>query len=214
MRLRTYNRRLEKSVASFNVPQFLKLTWIYELPWGPGKPLNVGGLLGNIIGGWTATGIHNYRSGDALQITTGGFRTDALFNGTIRPDLVTGLPIVLDSSAAVQIVGTGGGQYLNPAAFTQPPSTANGVPLRLGTAPRFLPNVRGPASISEDFGLMKRFTFTESSNLEFRAEAFNAFNRAVPGNPELNITNAATFGRITSIRSGPRSLQLSLRFAF
>ena len=51
-------------------------------------------------------------------------------------------------------------------------------------------------------------------NLEFRAEAFNAFNRAVPGNPELNITNAATFGRITSIRSGPRSLQLALRFAF
>ena len=51
-------------------------------------------------------------------------------------------------------------------------------------------------------------------NLEFRAEAFNVFNRAVPGNPELNITNAATFGRITSIRSGPRSLQLALRFAF
>ncbi|HYI95123.1 MAG TPA: carboxypeptidase regulatory-like domain-containing protein [Bryobacteraceae bacterium] len=209
-----YNRRLEKSVASFNVPQFFKFTWIYELPWGPGKPLNIGGIAGNIIGGWTATGIHNYRSGDALQISTGGFRTDALFNGTIRPDLVTGVPIVLESDAAVQIVGTGGGQYLNPAAFAQPPRTANGVPLRLGTAPRFLPDVRGPASYSEDLGLSKRFNFTESMNLEFRAEAFNVFNRAVPGNPELNITNAATFGRITSIRSGPRSLQLALRFAF
>jgi hypothetical protein len=209
-----YNRRLEKSVASFNVPQFLKVTWIYELPWGPGKPLNIGGTLGNIVGGWTLTGIHNYRSGDALQITTGGFRTDALFNGTIRPDLVPGVPIILDSDAAVQIVGTGGGQYLNPAAFAQPPRTANGVPLRLGTAPRYLPNVRGPAAFSEDFGLMKQINFGEEANIQFRAEAFNAFNRAVRGNPELNITNAATFGRITAIRSGPRSIQLALRLSF
>lgn len=209
-----YNRRLEKSVAMLHVPQYAKFTWIYELPWGPGKPLNVGGVLGNVIGGWTATGIHNYRSGDPLQITTGGFRTDALFNGTIRPDLIPGVPIILDSDAIAQIGGVTGGQYLNPAAFAQPPRTANGVPLRLGTAPRYLPNVRGPASLSEDFGLMKRFTFSEDSNLEFRAEGFNVFNRAVLGNPNTDITNAATFGRITSIRSGPRSVQLSLRFSF
>jgi hypothetical protein len=61
---------------------------------------------------------------------------------------------------------------------------------------------------------MKQINFGEEANIQFRAEAFNAFNRAVRGNPELNITNAATFGRITAIRSGPRSIQLALRLSF
>ena len=34
-------------------PHFLKLTWIYELPIGPGKAIDVDGVLGQIVGGWT-----------------------------------------------------------------------------------------------------------------------------------------------------------------
>ncbi len=206
-----YNRGLEKSVASFHVPQSFKATWIYELPIGPGKALNIGGLAGRLIGGWIATGVHNYRSGDALSITTSGPRADALFNGTIRPDLIAGVPIVIDKGGPIQF-GTGT-PYLNPAAFQQVPLTANGIPLRLGTAPRILPNIRGPHYSTEDFGVSKRFGFTETAYVEFKADAFNALNRAGRGNPTTNITSPQ-FGLITGTQQGPRSLQLSLRVNF
>ena len=140
-----------------------------------------------------------------------GGSSEALFNGTIRPDIVLGQPIVIDTGAKVAF-GTGT-PYLNPAAFSQVPATAQGVPLRLGTAPRFLPNVRGPSFHGEDFGVAKKFVFLEKRSIEFRADAFNAFNRAGRGDPDTDITST-TFGRITGARQGPRSLQLQLRLAW
>jgi len=39
-----YNRKAEKAIASFDFPQVVKLTWIYELPFGRGRKwLNAGG---------------------------------------------------------------------------------------------------------------------------------------------------------------------------
>ena len=54
--------------ANRHFPHFLKLTWIYEVPIGPGKSIDVDGVLGQIVGGWTITGIHNYRSGNTLSV--------------------------------------------------------------------------------------------------------------------------------------------------
>jgi len=206
-----YNRGLERSVASFNVPQFFKLTTVYELPIGPDKLINIRGLPGKILGGWTATGIQNYRSGGALAIGTSGLRGDAIFNGGFRPDVIAGVPQVIDQGRAIAFGS--GTPYLNPAAFAQIPSTAGGIPLRLGTAPRYLPGTRGPARVSEDAGLQKRFAFTETSNIEFRADAFNIFNRAGRGDPITDVTSPL-FGRITGPAYGPRSLQLELRVNF
>ena len=206
-----YNRRLERSVESFNVPQYLKLSWVYELPIGPHKTLNVTGFAGKIIGGWTITGIQSYRSGNALQIGTSGLRGDAIFNGGFRPDLIPGVPIVTDQDGPVAF-GTGT-QYLNPAAFAQVPRTANNVPLRLGTAPRYLPNVRGPAIGGENFGIMKHVDFRETRNIEFRGDFSNAFNRAGRGDPVTDVTSPL-FGKITGARYGPRNIQLEARITF
>src|SRR5262249_4707635 len=46
-----FNRRLERSIINYDYPHFFKLTWIYELPIGPGKAVRVGALAGRIIGG-------------------------------------------------------------------------------------------------------------------------------------------------------------------
>jgi hypothetical protein len=61
--------------------------------------------------------------------------------------------------------------------------------------------------------LKKSLAFTETKNLEIRADFFNAFNRAGRGNPVTNITDPL-FGRITGARFGPRSIQLEARFNF
>jgi hypothetical protein len=206
-----YNRKLERSVASFNTPQFLKVTWIYELPVGPGKLVNISGVAGKIIGGWTLTGIHNYRSGDALAISTSGL-TNPLFSGNIRPDLIVGVPIVIDTGKSVTF-GAAGTPYLNPAAFAQVPRTSQNIPLRLGTAPRFLPNVRGPHHFNEDFGLMKKFLIREKMDAQIRADFINAFNRSGRGNPDTDITSPL-FGMITGFQNGGRSIQLEARFTF
>ncbi len=206
-----YDRRLERTIAAFNVPHFVKLTWIYELPFGKGRRWLNDGILSSIFGGWGVTGIHQYRSGNPLSISGSGPVT-ALFNGTIRPDWIQGVPVVLNSDADVQTNGTGA-QYLNPAAFALVPRTGNNIPLRLGTAPPRLPNVRGPAIFSEDFGLEKKFQISETMDFELRADFFNAFNRGGRGDPVTEITSPQ-FGRITGSRWGPRNIQIQARFSF
>ena len=209
-----YNRRLERSVAEFNFPQYFKLTWIAELPFGRGRRFDMGAVGNAIVGGWNVTGIHNYRSGGPLSISMGGFRTDAIFQGNLRPDSLTGAePVLNTGSLNVLTPANGTIQYLNPAAFRAVPLTPNGVPTRLGTAPRLLPNVRGYHFFGEDFGIEKRFEFGEKRAVEFRADAFNAFNRAGRGSPVTDVTSPL-FGRITGPQQGPRNVQLSLRLDF
>jgi hypothetical protein len=187
-------------------PHFLKLTWIYELPIGPGKAVDVNGVLGQIVGGWTITGIHNYRSGGTLTVS------DSRMNGAgfpIRPDVVSGVdPIIFDGSHLDIVNGT---PYLNPAAFATQPLTAQGIPTRLGTAPVVL-DVRGPMFLSEDLGLMKRFGAGDRA-FEFRVDLVNALNRSGLGGPMTDIANP-NFGRIFGIGIGARRLQLSLRATF
>jgi hypothetical protein len=205
-----YNRRLEKSVVDYNFPQVFKFTWIYALPFGKGKLIPMNGVTDAILGGWTFTGVHNYTSGNPISVSISGYN-NAIFSGTIRPDLLTGVPVVIDTGAAVQT--NGGTPYLNPAAFKGVPATANAIPTRLGTAPRVLPNVRGPRVSSEDIGMQKRFAINEETRFEFRMDAFNIFNRAGRGGLNTDVASPL-FGRLTGQQYGPRSVQLSLRFEF
>jgi hypothetical protein len=68
-----YNRRLEKSTTDYNFPNVFKLTWIYNLPIGKNKLIPVSGLAEKVIGGWTMTGVHNYRSGDPISVGISGY---------------------------------------------------------------------------------------------------------------------------------------------
>jgi len=208
-----YQPGLEKSIASFDYPQFLKLTWIYDLPLGRGKRwLNSGGALDKLLGGWHITGIQQYYSGNPLEIFDSNLRwTTSIGNGGVRGDVLPGVNQVLGRQG--QIDSNNGSQYLNPDAFADPPLTASGVyPLRLGTAPRRLPNVRGPAHQSEDFGILKDTKLTERFVLKFRADFFNVFNRTGWGDPGTDL--AYDFGKVFGVAHGPRNIQMSLRLDF
>lgn len=206
-----YNRRLEKSVVDFNFPSVLKLTWIYVLPFGRDKLIPLGGFAEKVLGGWTMTGVHNYRSGDPISIGISGYNNQ-IFSGGIRPDWLTNVPSVIDTGAAVQT--SGGTPYLNPAAFGRLPATSNAIVTRLGTAPRVLPNVRGPQFSSEDIGITKSVMFKERMKVEIRADAFNVMNRAGRGGLNTDVNNTQLFGRLTGQQYGPRSIQLAARFEF
>ena len=108
--------------------------------------------------------------------------------------------------------GGPGDPYLNPAAFSQIPRSPNGVPTRLGTAPKML-DIRGFHQFGEDLGLRKKFNFSEQRSFEVRADFFNPFNRAGRGDPVTNITNPL-FGKITGAQRGPRNIQIEARVTF
>lgn len=209
-----YNRGLERSVASFDHTQQLRLTWIYELPFGKGRAyLNKGGFVNQVLGGWTVTANQQYQSGDPLSIGTSIDTSGYLFNGGVRADVISGQPLKVSSGGHLDVASGTGIQYINPLAFAAPPTTANGVVLRLGTSPRYFGNLRGPYQPSENFGIFKQFPFGESKFVEFRCDAFNAFNRTGLGDPVTTVGDPH-FGQIIDVAQGPREIQLNLRVTF
>jgi hypothetical protein len=203
-------------VTSFDHTQQLRLTWIGELPFGKGRPfLNRGGILNQVVGGWTVTANQTYQSGDPLAIYSSLSGATYLFNGTIRGDVLPGVPLKLPSTGPFDYAGGTGIAYLNPAAFADPPvwPGGQGVLQRLGTSPRYFSNLRGPYMAAENIGMFKRFPFGEGRFVEFRADAFNAFNRTGLADPDTQI-GSPTFGRILDVQQGPRNIQLALRLTF
>ena len=80
-----YNLRGERALASWDTPQTLVLSYVYEFPFGPGKPfLNGGGVLGKIFGGWQINGNTTFQSGFPVQINGGN--GSGSFAGTQRPN--------------------------------------------------------------------------------------------------------------------------------
>ena len=209
-----YNRKLEKSVASFDHTQQLRLTWIAEIPFGKGRHfLNKGGVLNQVVGGWTITANQTYQSGNPLSIGTSIDTSGYLFNGTIRADLVAGQPLTVPLSGRPDVASGTGIQYINPKAFANPPTTPNGVVAHIGTSPRYFGNLRGPYQPSDNFGIFKRFPFGEGKFVEIRSDMFNVFNRSGLGDPVTTVGDPK-FGQIIDVASGPREIQVALRVTF
>jgi len=209
-----FNRNLERSITNYHIPHFFKLSWIYELPIGPNKMLNIGGIAGKLIGGWQLTGSHTIRAGNPVSISTSGINLPT--GNAIRPDYVGGQNVTNDTEAVINFRGIAGAPtYLNRAAFTNPPVFAGGqnVVQRLGTVGPYLPNIRDRHLTSEDLSIQKMFKIDEHRNFELRGTFVNPFNRHGIGGLVTNITDPF-FGQFTGQQVGPRNIEIALRFGF
>jgi hypothetical protein len=92
---------------------------------------------------------------------------------------------------------------LNPAAFEVPPLATWGNAMRN--------YFTGPGTNNFDFTLAKNFR-TEKLMVQFRAEFFNAFNRAPLAQPGTSV-GSSSFGRITSAGAA-RQIQFGLKITF
>ncbi len=72
---------------------------------------------------------------------------------------------------------------------------------------------RGPGFKNIALSGYKAFTITENQRIEFRADAFNAFNFANYGNPDTG-TSDTNFGVINGTKGNQRILQLALNYHF
>jgi hypothetical protein len=200
-----YNRRLEKAISTDDIPHVLAVSFLYELPFGPGKALlNHGGPVGKLVGGWTFSGIHQYSAGrpiplsanNTLPVPSGGA-------GALRPDVVP----AVERRTDFRKFDPATDRLINPAAFALP------APFSFGTAARAYTDLRGFAFLNESWGVVKRTGITERVTMTFRAEFFNVFNRVVFALPPANIS-AANFGRVSAQQNNPRQGQLALRLEF
>jgi hypothetical protein len=68
------NLRLDRLPTGFDIRNAIKFNWIYELPFGPGKPFNPGNRLAKKIAeGWQISGVVRLQSGTPFEL--GGFGT-------------------------------------------------------------------------------------------------------------------------------------------
>ena len=202
-------------MTQYSIPQDLKLSWTYNLPFGSQGRWFKSGPMSYVLGGWTASAIQRYMSGMPLKIYTYTYGNDILFNPGYRPDVP--LPRSQQTLAKPKDVEFGvGAQYLNPEAFADLPSTPNGVPLHLGNAPRWQPDLRGFAQFSEDFSLIKQtpIKLTEGANFEIRMDVINLFNRTRLADPDAPVGDSSSFGQIFGKTGDPRVIQLGLRISF
>ena len=195
-----YNRRLEKALSTYDVPQNVSLAYTYELPFGPGKKLlNGNSLPAKIVGGWQLTGIQQYQSGMPVQLTASN--TLPIFNGTLRPNLIPDVPMTLSPANPLTQ------PWFNKASFAVPQTYT------LGNASRSYDALRAPNLYNESFGLMRRIRVKERTTITLRGEFFNALNRVVFGAPSGNISSSS-YGRVSSQSNNPRQGQVSLKVEF
>jgi len=73
-----------------------------------------------------------------------------------------------------------------------------------------LPDIRTDGIYNFDLSVFKNFHATERLNIQFRAEAFNAFNTPRFGGPNTSVTSSS-FGVISSQANAPRQTQVGLK---
>lgn len=154
-----------------------------------------------VLGGWQTSGIVTFESGRVfnLSIPFDNANTGPRSNAQ-RPNQVgEAFP-----SGWEKTYGPGG-LYFNPAAFAIAPQYTYGNVGRNA--------LRGPAFRNFDLTIFKNFNFGERWRLQYRAEAFNAFNNTNFGNPGGTVTTP-NFGRITGTASQQRSIQMGLKLYY
>jgi hypothetical protein len=200
-----YNRRLEKSIGEFDITHNLKLTYIYELPFGKGKRWLTGGPASWVLGGWRVAGSHFYASGYPLPLGNSAALGGILFNGRSPAIISTHDGWIAQHNNPDW---KGADRFFKPASFF--PAQPNDRP---GNATRHNPKARQRWNLNENFSLAKSFSITEAVRLDLRWELFGAFNRFRPATGSTNVQDV-NFGRVLSQLNEPRRMQLGLKLYF
>ena len=211
-----FNRGLEKSIGQFDVTHDFKFAGVYDLPFGKGRRWATHGPAAWVIGNWRLSSINVYDSGSPVGIGT----------SLTLPIYASGaggrVPAYATSYTGWQPKWQGGFDPGKDTFFV--PYGTGPFPLQgsataynsLGNVTRYNPKVRLFPNLNENMSLTKSFPIREKTSLEFRAEAFDVFNRVRFGTGSTQLQNAQ-FGVLTGSGSQlntPRQLQLALKLYY
>jgi hypothetical protein len=200
-----HNLKGEKSLSADDAAQRLVVSYVYDLPVGRGLRFlgNAPSWLNQIAGGWGVGGVTTLMTGFPLGFGTAQNLTES-FGGGSRPNYVPGCGKQARGDATARL-----NQWFNTACFTQP------APFTFGDEPRLDPQLRAAGVANWDASTYKTFPIAHDGavNMQFRAEAFNLFNRVQFGYPGLTY-GASNFGIVNTQLNNPRLLQFSMRFNY
>jgi hypothetical protein len=214
--------------SDFDLRQNLNADAIYALPFGrKGAFFSAVPTWANeLIGGWSVSGIGNWHTGNPWSTNSNAFVAS-------YSNDAPGILIGNKSAVAAHLTkfATGGVNNFgdqNPAANIFNASSAFEGPIGFKIGSRN--NLLGPGYFNTDLGLGKLFPIHgEATNLQFRADAFNALNHPNFQIPAENVFNGLdqqdftnqTFGEISYTQpavgnnnNGARIVQVSLRLQF
>jgi Carboxypeptidase regulatory-like domain len=189
-----FDWKSSRALSLFNSAQRFVLNYVWALP-----VRRYNGAARKILDDWQLSGIVQLQSGFPIRIQTQDdyeLISSLFFLGAGAPQL----------SGPLQILNPkrNGGQYLNPAQFSDPTLGT------FATTPRSI--CCGPGENEWDITVSKKITITEARYFQFRADIFNLFNKTQFYNPDGNFSDT-TFGLIQQARD-PRLVQFALKFYF
>ena len=211
-----FERQRNKGLAVDDVPQTLSLSFIYELPFGRGKPfLNTGGVVDKLVGGWSMSTLIRVSSGTPFFFRSGTCNVPGEFRVACIPAILPG------ANPWAQGKGTfdPNRPLFNKYAF-EPLSSFEAFGY-YGQGPR-MSDVRGFGFHNQNLGFIKETKITERLNFQFRAEFFNVWNwhtftcsnQCFGATPFDTDISSATFGLWNGTVSNPRNVQLGARLEF
>ena len=208
-------------------PQFIKVTLVYQLPFGKGQKFLSGahGVGGRLVSGWEInTFVTDSPTGEPANLPNGvlplknpansnvqwGANTVHLWNNCVLTQADNGVVTPTSTSIGLGCSATDFSNYdwLIMAPSFRPNQTNS----------YRSPNIRVQGTYTADASITKMTAITERLKFQFRAEAFNVFNHYnyMLGNVDTGATSV-TFGAITphtlstQASTNPRSIQLGFK---
>jgi hypothetical protein len=203
-----YNLAHERGLSAFDFRQRLTVSFLYELPFGKGRPVHFGGnkFADIVLGGWQMGGILTFQDGFPLSAYCGPGNIQN-GGGYCKADVVPGVkPNLPDSEKRVT-------RFFNTNAFTDRlgQSPAAITEFRYGTSGRNI--IIGPGIRSLDFSLNKIIKIHERQQVEFRSEFFNLPNHPIFAPPGTSV-RAPAYGVIGATKIDSRQIQFALKYSF
>ncbi len=200
------NRKLERSLSEWDIPQVFQISYIWQVPYGRGKHFggSVNSIVNGFLGGWQTSGMWRFDNGMPVSVgVTGG---SALWGyGNTNPDQVGKLKVNPKSEWFTNgyFVNGGAGALIVPPNYT------------IANASRMEPSTRLPGTNNATLAVFKDIPthIREGSRLQIRAEAFNALNHPQFGGVANTFGNG-NFGDVQSQVNVPRQVQLGLQLYF
>jgi hypothetical protein len=194
-------------------PHKIVISPTVNLPFGEGRKwLNHGGVMAAIVGGWSVNVSTTLQAGFPIGVTqqvTSVNSNNFLFGGTVRPNIVPGVPFIIPdiTQRITNSVNGSDNLILNAAAFS---TSANN---QFGNEPRLLPDAYSPWRNNTDLGVNKTVGLPWNTHAQIRAEVLNLFNQvqwAAPG----TTFGGGSFGQVSSQANNARMVQFTVRYTF
>jgi hypothetical protein len=186
--LNAQDKNLSRELASYDIPQRLVISGIWNLPFGRRQKWAREGWPAKLMGGWQVSSIATSQAGPPVSMP------NYLLHGDPRlPDGQQTLGKWFDTSNQI---------------WVQPP------PDTLRTTKMRSPNIRRHTAPQFNTSVLRTFSLSEKGKVQFKGSAFNLTNTPIFGQP--NTTPASPlFGvvPITQINLS-RSVELGFRFFF